>query len=198
MPTPILVGRRRPSRRTRTGAISCVNTRERRAWRSSCRSACRPEHVSLRVGRDARTSPRYILSASFRKFGTESNGISGTASCAPPNCCCAEIACPAVRIKQRDERKCEYAFHGPPLPRCRCGRGLVACCGCRMIFWHAPRGDLGDHSSFSLRQFQAVDRAELLQLLAGLPNLPTTSRRALFSVDLAGDGRARPPGCCPG
>src|SRR6185436_19809795 len=103
------------------------------------------------------TSPRYSLSGSFRKFGTESNGISGTASCAPPNCCCAVIAWPAARTSNAANVNVSMRFMVPPLPRRR-GRGPRRLLRVQDDLLCAPRGDLG-HPQLVL--VAAIDAVEL-------------------------------------
>src|SRR4029078_2922271 len=119
---------------------------------------------------------RYSLSGSFRKFGTESNGISGTASCAPPNCCfccCAEIAGPAMRTTRATSEIVSMRFMVIPLlPRCRRAGGL----GRRLLrmqddLLRAPCGDFRHPQLVFVAAVHAVDRAELLQLLPGLAEL---------------------------
>src|SRR5438132_666265 len=54
-------------------------------------------------------------------------------------------------------------------------------------FLNAPRRDLGDDELVGVAAVDLVDGAELLQLLAGLAELPEDGSVELHLVDLAGD-----------
>src|SRR6185503_8547717 len=135
------------------------------------------------------TSPRYSLSGSFRKFGTESNGISGTASCAPPNCCCAEIARPATRTTSATSDMVSMRFMVvPPLPRRRSAGGLRrSLLRMQDDLLRAPRGDLRYPQLVFVAAVHSVNRAEFLQLFPGLAELADDGAVELHLVDLAGD-----------
>src|SRR5689334_4223251 len=132
------------------------------------------------------TSPRYSLSGSLRKFGTESNGISGTFNCAPPYCCCAERPWPKATMSSAPRATVNVRFIVSSLARgCRGRRRARRRLRVQDDVLHAPRGDLRDPQVVVVAAVHAVNRRELLHLLAGLAELAEHRAVELHLVDLA-------------